>query len=152
MLMDAIEQAAPAMDIVIACWALGMGRASFYCRRAWQRRVGPPCPPRRRPPPRSLDAATQQRVLDVLRSERFVDCASAQAYATLLAEGTYLCSYEPCTACLPSTTKWTSAASSADAQRGLTFDDDPYRSYGVCTEGRVVYKKDRKLRRHGFAR
>jgi hypothetical protein len=68
----------------------------------------------------------------VLRSERFVDCASAQAYATLLAEGTYLCSYEPCTACLPSTTKWTSAASSADARRGLTFDDDPYRSFGVC--------------------
>ena len=41
---------------------------------------------------RSLSVAERQRVLSVLHSERFVDLAPAQVYATLLDEGTYLCS------------------------------------------------------------
>jgi putative transposase len=42
--------------------------------------------------PRALTAAEQQAVLEVLHSERFADAAPATIYATLLDEGTYLCS------------------------------------------------------------
>ena len=91
--MDAIEQAAPALDIVSACQLLGISRASFYRRRERRRRAGPPCPPPRRPaPPRTLGEPERRQVLDLLHADRFVDSAPLQVYATLLDEGTYLCS------------------------------------------------------------
>ena len=91
--MAAIEPAAPAVDVATACRALGVPRASFYRHRERQRRVGPPCPPPRRPsPPRTLSAPERRQVLDLLHGERFVDAAPAQVYATLLDEGQYLCS------------------------------------------------------------
>jgi len=43
-------------------------------------------------PQRSLSEAEQQQVLASLNSERFMDCSVAEVYATLLDEGTYLCS------------------------------------------------------------
>jgi putative transposase len=43
-------------------------------------------------PPNALADAERQRVLGVLTSDRFVDKSVAQAWATLLDEGTYLCS------------------------------------------------------------
>src|SRR5262245_23889179 len=46
----------------------------------------------RRPPARALSELERQAVLDVLHSERFVDCSPAQVYATLLDEGRYLAS------------------------------------------------------------
>jgi transposase InsO family protein len=49
----------------------------------------------RRPPaahPAALSELEQARVLGVLRSQRFVDKSPAQIWATLLDEGTYLCS------------------------------------------------------------
>jgi putative transposase len=45
-----------------------------------------------RGPARSLSAPEQEAVLEVLRSERFVDASPAQVWATLLDEGRYLCS------------------------------------------------------------
>jgi putative transposase len=91
--MEAIEQAAPAVDIATACRALGMPRASFYRHRDRQRRIGPPCPMPRRPSPlRTLSLPERRRVLDLLHGERFVDAAPAEVYATLLDEGQYLCS------------------------------------------------------------
>jgi putative transposase len=42
--------------------------------------------------PRALSDAERATVLEVLHSERFVDAAPATVYATLLDEGTYLCS------------------------------------------------------------
>jgi putative transposase len=39
-----------------------------------------------------MSAAERERVIEVLDSERFCDLAPAQAWATLLDEGTYLCS------------------------------------------------------------
>jgi putative transposase len=70
-----------------ACEALGVSRATYYRSRR------PPAPPRRRPrPPRALDDAERSEVLDTLNSERFVDQPPAQVHATLLDEGTYLCS------------------------------------------------------------
>src|SRR3989338_1015994 len=46
----------------------------------------------RRAPPRALDPIERQTVLETLHSERFLDAAPAQVHATLLDEGTYLCS------------------------------------------------------------
>lgn len=70
-----------------ACEALGVPRATYYRSRR------PPGPPRQRPrPPRALDDAERSQVLDTLNSERFADQPPAQVQATLLDEGTYLCS------------------------------------------------------------
>lgn len=69
------------------CQALGEPRASFYRS---QRR---PCVPvTQRRSPRRLSAAEEAAVLETLNSERFADMAPAEVHATLLDEGTYLCS------------------------------------------------------------
>lgn len=75
-----------------ACRALGRPRASYY--RDHQRTPAPPPMPRppRRAHPRALSDAERAEVLEVLHSERFVDTAPAQVYATLLDEGVYLAS------------------------------------------------------------
>jgi putative transposase len=72
-----------------ACGAVGRPRASHY------RHLRPPLqgPPRQRPtPPNALSPDEWAVVKEVLVSERFVDRAPAQAWATLLDEGTYLAS------------------------------------------------------------
>jgi putative transposase len=43
-------------------------------------------------PPRALSALERQEVLEVLHTDRFVDRAPTEVYASLLDEGTYLCS------------------------------------------------------------
>lgn len=74
-----------------ACELVGRSRASHY--RAWR-----PAPPAavsvkpRKIQPRALSGAETTAVLDTLHSKRFVDVAPAAIYATLLDEGTYLCS------------------------------------------------------------
>jgi putative transposase len=74
-----------------ACAALGLARASVY--RARTRRLQPPLSrPAKLPPPRALGPEERSRVLDVLRTPRFVDLAPAEIYATLLDEGVYHCS------------------------------------------------------------
>jgi transposase InsO family protein len=73
------------------CAALGLARASVYRARA--RLLRPPASrPARRTPPRALGPEERRRVLDLLRTPRFVDLAPAEIYATLLDEGVYLCS------------------------------------------------------------
>ncbi len=58
-----------------------------------QASTGEPRPARPRAvPARALSELERQAVLDVLHSERFVDCSPAQAWATLLDEGRYLAS------------------------------------------------------------
>ena len=84
--MQAIEAARPEMGTAAACSALGVARASVYRRR---HPVRPPAD--RPPPPRALDLVERQEVLDLLHT-RFVDQAPAQVHATLLDEGTYVCS------------------------------------------------------------
>ena len=86
--MQTVEQLAPQVGIAAACEALGVSRASFY-RQQQPRSIG--SKPLRRPA-RSLSQAEQQKVLEVLHSERFVDQSPAEVYATLLDEGIYLCS------------------------------------------------------------
>jgi len=75
-----------------ACRAVGQARATWY--RAHRQSPPPPPPPRPapRPQPRALAAVERQQVLDTLHQERFWDAAPASVYATLLDEGSYLCS------------------------------------------------------------
>lgn len=74
-----------------ACRAFGVARATYY--RHHSGRDVPVTPPSRRPaPPRSLSTEERQVVLDTLHSERFVDLAPREVYATLLDEGEYFCS------------------------------------------------------------
>jgi putative transposase len=89
---QAVAALAPAVGMVRACRAVGQPRASWYRRH----RQSPPSPrpprPAPAPQPRALSAAERQQVLEVLHQERFWDAAPATVYATLLDEGSYLCS------------------------------------------------------------
>ncbi len=94
MIDDAIAELAPQVGVTAACRAVGRPRSSHY-RRVRPPVLGPPGPSRSRKgqrQPRALTAAERHAVLDVLHSPRFVDMAPAAVYATLLDEGTYLCS------------------------------------------------------------
>lgn len=89
--MTAAHQLGQTVGQAAACRALNVPRASLY------RHLRPPgepaAPPAPRPsPPRALTSAERQQVLDVLHAERFRDKAPAEVFATLLDEGTYLCS------------------------------------------------------------
>ena len=82
----------PQRGVRAACQAVGAAQASYYRRH----RQSPapersePVPHRQRRQPRALSAAEQQAILDVLHSDRFVDVAPAEVWATLLDEGVYL--------------------------------------------------------------
>ena len=84
--MTAVEEAVAQIGTAPACDVLGLPRASLYRGRR-PAEVARPRPT----PPRALHPAERQGVLDLLH-ERFVDHAPAQVHATLLDEGTYLCS------------------------------------------------------------
>ena len=88
--MIAAEQLAADLPLAPTCAALGVSRASYYRRQ--QARATLPTPPAHPTPPRALAPEERQTVLDTLHSERFVDQAPAEVYATLLDENTYLCS------------------------------------------------------------
>ena len=88
----AIAELAPRLGVRAACDAVGAAQASYYRRH----RVSPP--PARSVPighrdrhqPRALSQAERHAILDVLHSDRFVDMAPAEVWATLLDEGVYL--------------------------------------------------------------
>ena len=89
---EAIALLAPRIGTRAACLATGVAQATWY-----RRHRASPRPPRRAPvpqrdrvQPRALAAAERQAILDELHSERFADTAPAEAWATLLDEGTYL--------------------------------------------------------------
>ena len=88
-----IEQTVEDLTTIIgtrpACSALGAAPATIYRRR----RPPAPRPARpRAPSPRALSQPERDAVLVELHSERFVDSAPAQVWATLLDEGRYLAS------------------------------------------------------------
>jgi putative transposase len=89
---QAVATLAPAVGTVRACRAIGQPRSGWYRRH--RQSPPPPRPPRLAPAPqpRALSAAERQQVLDLLHDERFCDLAPASVYATLLDEGSYLCS------------------------------------------------------------
>jgi putative transposase len=88
-----LAELASIVGVKAACQALGRPRSRHYRQ---QSRKPPLHGPRREPAggsqPRALSAVERQTVLDVLHSPRFVDSAPGEVYATLLDEGTYLCS------------------------------------------------------------
>jgi putative transposase len=79
----------PLLGTRAACRAVGRSRASHYRRQAPPRLR--PCSPRPAPANKLTDTEIGQ-ILDVLRSERFVDLSPAQVFHILLDEGTYLAS------------------------------------------------------------
>ena len=87
--MEAAEELAGRIgQTAEACEALGVARSTLY-----RRRQSATSKPKRRPRPhRALDETEREEVLGALHCERFVDKAPAQVWATLLDEGTYLCS------------------------------------------------------------
>ena len=86
--MAVVAQQRTGGGIAPACMALSVARASFY------RRPHPKSTRSRRPRfvPRALPPEERTQVLAVLNDDRFTDRAPAQVYATLLDEGTFLCS------------------------------------------------------------
>ena len=87
--MTVVEVIAPEAGTAASCRGLGMARAAVYRRRLRGTR---PAPEPRPKPGRSLAVAERQAVLDALHVGRFADKAPPEVYATLLDEGTYLCS------------------------------------------------------------
>ena len=89
MINPLVDELAEHTNVARACALLGRPRGSHY-------RVKTPRPARepvpRPAPPNALTDVERRRVLGVLTSDRFVDKSVAQAWATLLDEGTYLCS------------------------------------------------------------
>jgi putative transposase len=89
MIEQTVGELTPIVGTRPACRALGVAPATIYRRRR---------PPASRPwrpravTARALSEPERQTVLDVLHSERFVDCSPAQVWATLLDEGQYLAS------------------------------------------------------------
>ena len=88
--MNAAHQLGQKVGRAAACRALHVPRASLY--RHLRPTMPTAAPPPRPTPPRALAPAEHQRVLEVLNSERFHDKAPPEVFATLLDEGTYLCS------------------------------------------------------------
>ena len=86
--MAVVAQQRTGGGIASACAALSVARASFY-RRQHPKGTRP-----RRPRfvPRALPPEERTRVFSLLNDDRFADRAPAQVYATLLDEGTFVCS------------------------------------------------------------
>ncbi len=87
--MDGVRDLASALGTQRACDALAVPRSSFYLDQLPKQALEPKPRPS---PPRALGAQEEQRVLDVLHSERFIDRAPADVVATLVDEGVVLCS------------------------------------------------------------
>ena len=89
---EAIAVMAPRIGTRAACAAAGVPQATWYRRH--RASPAPPrpvaVPQRDRVQPRALAAAERRAILDMLHSGRFADTAPAEAWATLLDEGTYL--------------------------------------------------------------
>jgi putative transposase len=87
--MTTASEASPELGVAVACRALGIPRASFY-RHGRPPSRSPRSP--RRKPLRALAEGERRAVLALLHSERFVDRAPQEIYATLLEDGFYHCS------------------------------------------------------------
>jgi putative transposase len=87
--MIACQELAADVGTVDACKSLDISRPTYY------RRMGSPLESKsadRPAPPRALSSIEKKEVLNVLHTDRFVDKAPREVYATLLDEGTYHCS------------------------------------------------------------
>lgn len=89
-MIEAVKEYAPVFGIAPTCRALGINRISVY--RQVKKDKCPPVKTLRPTPKRALSQIERQKILDTLHEDRFVDMAPHEVYATLLDEGTYLCS------------------------------------------------------------
>jgi putative transposase len=85
--MAVVEELGQQVGVRRACEALGVPRSSLY--RSRQPR---PEPVPRPTPPHALSSQERAAIRSVLNSDRFMDLPPRQVFATLLDEGTYLCS------------------------------------------------------------
>lgn len=89
--MEVAALLAGEIGVAPACASLNLSRAGFY--RRWARSdSGGEQRKRRLGHPRALTSKEQKEVLEILHSERFIDKAPQEVYATLLDEGRYHCS------------------------------------------------------------
>lgn len=89
-MIQATETLAAQVGVSAACRGLGVTRSALYR----QRQPAAPAPKRERPPAaRALSPEERATVRAILNSERFADQSPREVYATLLDEGTYLCSW-----------------------------------------------------------
>jgi len=89
-LIATIEQLAKTVSVRRACQALEVPRSALYRMRP---AAGLARKLERRVSPRALQPSEQAEVRQVLNSERFADQTPREVYATLIDEGTYLCSW-----------------------------------------------------------
>jgi putative transposase len=87
--MEAVSGLTGTVGVSSACEAIGVPRSTFY---RYRRPKIVKAPLSRPPSHRALSEDEHQRVLEVLHSQRYVDKAPRQIYASLLDEGDYLCS------------------------------------------------------------
>ena len=88
--MSLAQQIAGEVGAGAACEALGVSRACLY--RRFQADQQEHAPSKQKDSALGLSPAEREQVLLVLQSQRFLDAWPRQVWATLLDEGTYLCS------------------------------------------------------------
>lgn len=87
--MQVVAEHCKEIGVLAACEAAGVARATWY--RAQKPKVmGPRKPPKRQP--RAISLEEERQVLDALNSPQFQDKCVGEVHATLLEQGTYLCS------------------------------------------------------------
>jgi len=86
--MTATKNLARAIGVAPACESMGVTRSTLYYQRRDPKQEAKPRPK----PARALTDGERQKVLDELHDDRFVDKSPGEVWATLLDEGTYLCS------------------------------------------------------------
>jgi transposase InsO family protein len=87
--MQIARELGETVGVASACAALNLPRSSYYRKSA---SGSPAKPAQRSTPQRALTAQERADVVAELNSERFMDQPPRQVFATLLDEGTYLCS------------------------------------------------------------
>ncbi len=88
-MITSVEHLSPSLGTRAACDVLKVPRSSLYRARQPQT---PAVPAPASAPVRALSPAEREQVRATLNSERFADQSPREVYATLLDEGTYLCS------------------------------------------------------------
>jgi len=89
-MMKAAEFLSQEVGVKKACYTLGLARASYY---RWDLSPSSDSPEEKRPIPSwALSPEERQKVLDLLHTDRFIDQSPREVYATMLDQGTYLCS------------------------------------------------------------
>lgn len=89
--MTAVQNLSATVGVNVACASLGVSRATYY-RFIQDKLPDQPKLSVNKKHHLALSADEKQVVLDCLHSDRFVDKAPQEIYATLLDEGKYLCS------------------------------------------------------------